>query len=313
VGGNQYTNPVTQQTRDDVQRLYDEGCGHNEIARRLKCSPRAISVLAAEMGLSFDRTATEEATRARVADLAEKRSIAAEADKDGGLDTGAPDHLTAAYVPNIRPARAWRHIPTAAYWGQSDFQGIEGILDALDETYSSWMRDVQNGKGRIIVANSLLESTGPGQRGPGCLEHHVLRHPRCHGRTDHEGRHLHVRGECGIRLLRNHDVANDPHGGMSDGRRHPGHRPCRIRDGHSRPGDRCAAVEGNTGSGRQPHAEALGVLSRDLADGHFGTATVHAYAAWQRRCGYKGTAADGIPGAESLTKLGARRGFTVTP
>ncbi len=84
-------------------------------------------------------------------------------DAEGGIDTGAPDHLTAAYIPNVRPARAWRHIPSAAHWGQSDYQGIEGLLDALDETYSSWMRDVRHGKGRILVANALLQSAGPGQ------------------------------------------------------------------------------------------------------------------------------------------------------
>ncbi|MET9954203.1 N-acetylmuramoyl-L-alanine amidase [Streptomyces sp. NPDC006339] len=58
---------------------------------------------------------------------------------------------------------------------------------------------------------------------------------------------------------------------------------------------------------------AEGLLARDVADGHFGTATVAAYAAWQRRCGYKGADADGIPGAESLKKLAAKRGFTITP
>ncbi|MHC5259900.1 phage portal protein [Streptomyces sp. UC4497] len=89
--------------------------------------------------------------------------LATEVDEEGGLDTGAPDHLTASYVPNVRPARAWRHIPSAAYWGQSDFQGIEALMDSLDETYSSWMRDVQNGKGRIVVPNTMLESLGPGQ------------------------------------------------------------------------------------------------------------------------------------------------------
>ena len=89
--------------------------------------------------------------------------LASEVDAEGGLDTGAPDHLTAAYVPNVRPARAWRHIPTAAYWGQSDYQGIEGLMDALDETYSSWMRDIQNGKGRIIVPDSMLQSLGTGK------------------------------------------------------------------------------------------------------------------------------------------------------
>ncbi|SDM77100.1 helix-turn-helix domain-containing protein [Streptomyces wuyuanensis] len=79
MGGNQHTNPVTDETRADVRRLHAEGHGRNEIARRLARSPRTISVLAAEMGLTFDRTATEEATRARVADLAERRAILAEA------------------------------------------------------------------------------------------------------------------------------------------------------------------------------------------------------------------------------------------
>ncbi|MEU2233170.1 endolysin [Streptomyces vietnamensis] len=55
-----------------------------------------------------------------------------------------------------------------------------------------------------------------------------------------------------------------------------------------------------------------GLLGKSLADGHFGTATRTAYAAWQRRLGYSGTDADGIPGRTSLTKLGAKHGFTVT-
>lgn len=79
------------------------------------------------------------------------------------VDTGAPNHLTASYLPNVRPARAWRNIPGAANLGRSDYQGIEGILDALDETYSSWMRDVRLGGGRVIVPESMLESNGPGQ------------------------------------------------------------------------------------------------------------------------------------------------------
>ncbi|WP_329622931.1 capsid protein [Streptomyces sp. NBC_01255] len=89
--------------------------------------------------------------------------LAGEVDASGGLNTGAPDHLTASYMPNVRPSRGWRHVPSAAYWGQSDFQGIEGILDSLDESWSSWMRDIQNGKGRVIVADSLLQSAGPGK------------------------------------------------------------------------------------------------------------------------------------------------------
>jgi hypothetical protein len=54
-----------------------------------------------------------------------------------------------------------------------------------------------------------------------------------------------------------------------------------------------------------------GLLDKPYLDGHFGSATVDAYARWQRRLGYSGSAADGIPGKTSLTKLGARYGFTV--
>ncbi|MEU6294814.1 N-acetylmuramoyl-L-alanine amidase [Streptomyces erythrochromogenes] len=54
-----------------------------------------------------------------------------------------------------------------------------------------------------------------------------------------------------------------------------------------------------------------GLLGASLVDGHFGTSTITAYRAWQKRCGYSGADADGIPGKTSLTRLGQARGFTV--
>jgi N-acetylmuramoyl-L-alanine amidase len=54
-----------------------------------------------------------------------------------------------------------------------------------------------------------------------------------------------------------------------------------------------------------------GLLLARLADGHYGSATVDAYAAWQRRLGYGGSDADGIPGTASLSRLGALHGFRV--
>lgn len=47
-------------------------------------------------------------------------------------------------------------------------------------------------------------------------------------------------------------------------------------------------------------------------DGSFGTSTRIAYQEWQRKCGYTGKDADGVPGTASLTRLGARHGFHVT-
>jgi peptidoglycan hydrolase-like protein with peptidoglycan-binding domain len=54
------------------------------------------------------------------------------------------------------------------------------------------------------------------------------------------------------------------------------------------------------------------LLASQYVDGSFGTLTVTAYKAWQKRLGYTGSAADGIPGKASLTKLGNGHGFTVT-
>ncbi|MGW0163651.1 phage portal protein [Streptomyces sp. NPDC003343] len=96
-------------------------------------------------------------------ELPATEAIAEHITQDNWIDTGAPKHLTTSYAPNVRPARAWRNLPDAAYWGQSDFQGIEPIMDAFDESWSSWMRDIQNGKGRVIVPNTMLDSLGPGQ------------------------------------------------------------------------------------------------------------------------------------------------------
>lgn len=56
---------------------------------------------------------------------------------------------------------------------------------------------------------------------------------------------------------------------------------------------------------------AKGLLSSGAVDGHYGTSTVSAYAAWQRSLGYSGIDANGIPGPTSLTKLGTGR-YTVT-
>jgi len=56
---------------------------------------------------------------------------------------------------------------------------------------------------------------------------------------------------------------------------------------------------------------ARGFLDGQYVDGHFGTVTRTAYAAWQRSLGYSGLGATGLPGKASLTSLGAQR-YSVT-
>lgn len=77
--------PVTDEDRDAIRLLHGQGLGRNEIARRINRAQRTVSVLAEEMGLIFDVTMTEDATRHRVAQLAEKRAILADALVDDAL------------------------------------------------------------------------------------------------------------------------------------------------------------------------------------------------------------------------------------
>jgi hypothetical protein len=66
--------PVTDDDRQQLRALHADGHGRNEIARRMKRSPRTISVLAEELGLDFDRTHTAVATEARKVDAKARRA-----------------------------------------------------------------------------------------------------------------------------------------------------------------------------------------------------------------------------------------------
>lgn len=80
-------------------------------------------------------------------------------DDDGvSISTGIRD-LTAAYIPNMLPNRLNRSSPI----GRSDFAGVHGLFDALDEVWSSWMRDIRLARARLIVPDGYLRDHGPGQ------------------------------------------------------------------------------------------------------------------------------------------------------
>ena len=70
--------------------------------------------------------------------------------------------LDVIYVPNLK-TRAWRTKGQASNLGRSDYGSVVSIMDALDEAYTSWMRDVRLGKSRLIVPQQYLESQGQGK------------------------------------------------------------------------------------------------------------------------------------------------------
>jgi A118 family predicted phage portal protein len=112
----------------------------------------------------YEGTAENLGRRVPLTEYAETTGIAAALDAEAGdaIPTGV-DRLTAVYVPNMRPNRLWRNQPAAAHLGRSDYAGVEPFMDALDEVYTSWMRDVRLAKARLLVPDTYLTSRGPGR------------------------------------------------------------------------------------------------------------------------------------------------------
>ncbi len=71
--------------------------------------------------------------------------------------------LAARYVPNHRPAPQWRGTPALRDLGRSDLTAdVIHLMDAIDKTWSSWMNDLDLGRGRLIVSEDLLTARGLG-------------------------------------------------------------------------------------------------------------------------------------------------------
>lgn len=71
---------------------------------------------------------------------------------------GIPDRLIVSYVPAVRPNRRFRNMPL----GRAHTEGSETFMDALDEAWTAWMRELRLVKPRIIVPNDFLTRAGRG-------------------------------------------------------------------------------------------------------------------------------------------------------
>jgi hypothetical protein len=83
-------------------------------------------------------------------------------DAEGAIATGVKG-LTAAYVPNARPMPAWRTNAKLCDLGKPDLAGgVEPLMQDIDEAWSSLMRDLRLGKGRLVVPEYMLTNLGAG-------------------------------------------------------------------------------------------------------------------------------------------------------
>lgn len=77
-----------------------------------------------------------------------------------GLEPAAykMDGLGCVYVPNMRPNKL---LPGSAL-GINDYAAAITLMDSLDFTWTSWVRDIELGMAQILVDEELLERTGGG-------------------------------------------------------------------------------------------------------------------------------------------------------
>lgn len=79
------------------------------------------------------------------------------------IGTGT-NRLAVTYLKNASPVRDWRKLGELSSLGRSDLDGIQDVLDKVDFAWSSLMRDVENGQGRLIVPEDMLALSGkPGE------------------------------------------------------------------------------------------------------------------------------------------------------
>jgi len=71
--------------------------------------------------------------------------------------------LTCVYVPNRKPNRAFRNHPKGKDLGVADTAPLCGLMEALDESWSSLIRDIRLGVGRIIAPQSFFLKTTDGK------------------------------------------------------------------------------------------------------------------------------------------------------
>lgn len=67
--------------------------------------------------------------------------------------------ILCVFIPNVMPNRYFR----SSYFGRSDYAGIEGLMDSLDETFSSWMKDVLLAQAKVMVPQEFLQKDSGGK------------------------------------------------------------------------------------------------------------------------------------------------------
>ncbi|WP_424861385.1 phage portal protein [Streptomyces sp. MMS24-I29] len=108
----------------------------------------------------YQGTADALGVRVPLTEHTEVADLAASLGPEGDVIETGIEQLTAAYCPNIRPNRKHR----GSAFGRSDYAApIYDLLDSLDTTWTSWIRDLRLARARLLVPDGYLRDHGPGQ------------------------------------------------------------------------------------------------------------------------------------------------------
>lgn len=94
-------------------------------------------------------------TQERLGKRIELASISETEDLEDQVEFGI-DAVLAVYIPNVLPNRLDRN----SCLGRSDYSGIEGLMDSLDEVFTCWSKDIVLAQGRIMIPEEFLKSRG---------------------------------------------------------------------------------------------------------------------------------------------------------
>jgi len=88
------------------------------------------------------------------------RDLAPLVDEQSSIALVDDETFTAVSVPNALPDPEDRH----SLAGRSDYSpGVLTLFDAIDRTYTSLLRDIEDGRSRLIIADYMLNSNGAGR------------------------------------------------------------------------------------------------------------------------------------------------------
>lgn len=108
----------------------------------------------------FAGTATDVGKRSALGNYSATAALAKVVNSFGMVRLAPEGRQTAAAIPNMLPDPLDR----SGSFGRSDYTpAVLDLMDAADKLYSEGMMEVDDGRSRVFIANSLLTDRGPGR------------------------------------------------------------------------------------------------------------------------------------------------------